>query len=52
MTVVSVLILLRVPFLGIPLGSPGAGTARASIIQLAVVCAGLALGAGRFSGKA
>lgn len=52
MTVVSGLILLRVPFLGIELGTSGAGTARGSIIQWVVVSAGLALGAGRFRGKA
>jgi hypothetical protein len=51
MLVVAVLVLLRLPLLGIPLGgsSPevGAGTARASLIQLLIVGAGLALGAGR-----
>ena len=49
--VVSVLILLRVPFLGIRLGAPGAvtgaGTALSSLVQLVVVGLGLALGAGR-----
>jgi hypothetical protein len=49
--VVSVLILLRVPFLGIRLGAPGAvtgaGTALSSLVQLVVVGIGLALGAGR-----
>jgi hypothetical protein len=50
MLVVSLIILLRIPFLGIRLGSTapvsGAGTALESIIQLAVGI-GLALGAGR-----
>ena len=49
--VVSVLILLRVPFLGIRLGATpavtGAGTALTTLVQLAVVGLGLALGAGR-----
>jgi len=49
--VVSVLILLRVPFLGIRLGAPaavtGAGTALTTLVQLVVVALGLALGAGR-----
>lgn len=49
--VVTLLILLRVPFLGIRLGASaavtGAGTALTTIIQLAVVSLGLALGAGR-----
>ena len=51
--VVSVLILLRVPFLGINLGAPtavtGAGTALSTLVQLVVVGFGLALGAGRLS---
>ncbi len=51
MLVVSVLILLRVPFLGIRLGSTaavtGAGTALTTLIQLVMVGLGLALGAGR-----
>jgi hypothetical protein len=51
MLVVSVLILLRVPFLGINLGAAsavtGAGTALSSLVQLGVVGLGLALGAGR-----
>ena len=55
MVVVAVLILLRVPFLGIPLRSSaavtGAGTALSSLIQLAVVGLGLALGAGRLGRK-
>ncbi len=49
--VVTVLILLRVPLLGVPLKSSaavtGAGTALSSLIQLAVVAVGLALGARR-----
>jgi hypothetical protein len=49
--VVSVLILLRIPFLGINLGAPsavtGAGTAITTLVQLGVVGLGLALGAGR-----
>ena len=53
--VVSVLILLRVPFLGIRLGAPGAvpgaGTALTTLVQLAVVGLGLALGAGRLGGS-
>ncbi len=51
MLVVSGLILLRVPLLGIPLSRQsavmGAGTAISASIQLAVVALGLALGAGR-----
>jgi hypothetical protein len=51
--VVSVLILLRIPFLGIHLGAPaavsGAGTALASLLQLMVVAIGLALDAGRLT---
>ena len=43
--VVSLLILLRVPFLGIWLGAP------AAVIQLVVVGLGLALGAGRLRGS-
>ncbi len=43
--VVSVLILLRVPFLGIRLG------ASAALVQLVVVGLGLALGAGRMRGS-
>ena len=43
--VVSVLILLRVPFLGIRLGAP------AALVQLVVVGLGLALGAGRMKGS-
>ena len=54
--VVSGLILLRVPLLGIQLGTAaavtGAGTALASIIQLAVAGLGLALGMRRLGGKA
>jgi hypothetical protein len=53
--VVSVLILLRVPFLGIRLGAPaavtGAGTALTTLVQLVVVGFGLALGAGRLGGS-
>lgn len=52
--VVSVLILLRVPLLGVHLGSSagttGAGTAMTTIVQLVVVSVGLALGAGRLRG--
>jgi len=53
--VVSGLILLRVPLLGIQLGAAaavtGAGTALSSLVQLAVAGLGLALGAGRLGGK-
>jgi hypothetical protein len=52
MIVYAGLALLRVPLLDIPLGSVAAGTARAALIQLAVVAGGLALGAGRLKGKA
>ena len=45
--VVSVLILLRVPLLGLQLGSTAGGTATAAIIQLLVVGLALALGSGR-----
>jgi hypothetical protein len=47
MLVLSVLTLLRVPFLGIRLGAPGAGTVLTTLVQLVVVGLGLALGAGR-----
>ena len=43
--VVSLLILLRIPFLGTRLGAP------AALIQLVVVGLGLALGAGRLKGS-
>jgi hypothetical protein len=53
--VVSGLILLRVPLLGIQLGAAaavtGAGTALASLVQVAAVGVSLALGAGRLGGK-
>jgi hypothetical protein len=55
MLVVSVLILLRVPFLGISLGAPsavtGAGTALTTLVQLGVVGVGLALGSARLGGS-
>jgi hypothetical protein len=55
MLVVSVLILLRVPFLGISLGAPsavtGAGTALSTLVQLGVVGVGLALGSARLGGS-
>jgi len=51
--VVSVLILLRIPLLGVRLGATaavtGAGTAMGTLVQLMVVGVGLALGAGRLS---
>ena len=53
--VVSGLILLRVPLLGIQLGAAaavtGAGTALASLVQVAVAGLGLALDTGRLGGK-
>jgi hypothetical protein len=49
--VVSVLLLLRMPALGIGFGSPGAGTVREALILLAAVGLGLALGAGRLKGS-
>lgn len=46
--VVSLLILLRLPVLGTGLGgAAGGGTASGTLLQLALVGAGLALGAGR-----
>ena len=55
MLVVSVLILLRVPFLGINLGAPtavtGAGTALTTLVQLGMVGLALALDAGRLRGS-
>ena len=45
--VVAALILLRIPLLGLQLGSTAGGTATAAIIQLVVVGLGLALGSGR-----
>jgi hypothetical protein len=50
--VVSVLTLLRIPFLGIQLGAPVAGSALVSaLVQLVVVGLGLALGVGRLGGN-
>lgn len=53
--VVSVLVLLRLPLLGISLGASGvdmgAGTARGTIINLVVVGVALALGSGRLRGS-
>ena len=52
MLVVSALILLRVPLLGIRPGAPAAGTAISTVlVQLIVVGLGLALGAGRLRGS-
>ena len=55
MLVVSMLILLRVPFLDINLRTPGAvtgaATALSTLVQLAVVALGLALGRGRLKGS-
>ncbi len=48
--VVSALILLRVPFLGIDLRSGSAGTGSA-LVQLGLVGLGLALGRGRLKGS-
>jgi hypothetical protein len=45
--VVAVLVLLRLPALGIGLRSPGGGTATEVLLLLGVVAIGLALGAGR-----
>ncbi len=45
--VVSGLILLRIPALGVALGSTAGGTATEALLQFAVVAVGLALGAGR-----
>ncbi len=52
--VVAVLIVLRVPFLGISLSGPavgGSGTAVGALIQLGIVGLGLALGAGRLKSQ-
>jgi len=50
------LVLLRIPFLGVRLGSTaavsGAGTATSSLVQLAVVGLALALGVGRLGKRA
>jgi hypothetical protein len=55
MLVASVLILLRVPFLGVRLGATaavtGSGTARTALLELVVVGGGLALGAGPLWGS-
>jgi hypothetical protein len=52
---VSLLILLRIPFLGVRLGATaavaGSGTARTALLELVVVGVGLALGAGRLRGS-
>jgi peptidoglycan/LPS O-acetylase OafA/YrhL len=50
--VVTLLVLLRMPALGISFGGPGAGTAEEVLIFLGVVGFGLALGAGRLKGGA
>ena len=52
--VTTALLLLRVPMLGIPLGSraaTGAGTAIEGLFMLGVVGVGLALGAGRLKAR-
>jgi hypothetical protein len=55
MLVVSVLILLRILFLGVRLGATaavaGSGTARIALLELVAVGVGLALGAGRLRGS-
>ena len=54
MLTVSLLVLLRIPFLGVRLGSTaavsGAGSAVSALVQLGVVGLALALGAGRLGG--
>ena len=55
MLAVSLLISLRVAFLGVQLSAPsavtGAGTALSAILQLVIVVVGLALDAGRLRGE-
>jgi hypothetical protein len=52
MALVSLLILLRIPFLDTGLGgSTGGGTASGAVIQLLLVAVGLALDAGRLRGE-
>ena len=50
--VVAVLVLLRMPALGVGLRSPGGGTTVEALLLSGVVAIGLALGAGRLRSRA